>query len=230
MSKLLSFLRTVALLIARVSLGAILIAHGWDRWQVRKVDSQIAYLQQYGVPYAEWAAWGAIALELLGGVLLIVGLLTPLVALAVVVEQVLIISWISWRNKLWLLNPDNTYAGGFEYNVALAALALLITVFGAGAVSLDRLFRRKPKTTEDEEAPATTGPTRMPAASGSSGSSAAPPTTGTPGRPSGGASTPGPSFTPPPGQHPPAQPPGQGPPTTPLPPIKQPPASMSSSR
>lgn len=227
MSKLLSFLRSVALLIARVALGGILIAHGWERWQVRKIDSQIQYLQQYGVPYPDWAAWGATIFELIGGIFLIVGALTPLVALVVLVEQVLIISWISWRNDLYLLNTDNTYAGGYEYSVALAALALLLTVFGAGAMSIDRLFRRKKPSVDEEEPAVTGGPTRAPAPP------AGPMTTGTSGtgstavRPASG--TPGPSFTPPPGR-PPSGPPGQIPPTTPLPPVNQPPASMTSSR
>lgn len=165
MVKFLAGLRSIALLIARVALGGILIAHGWDRWQVRKITSQIDYLNQYGVPYADVAAWGSIVLELVGGIFLVVGALTPLVALVVVAQQALIIAYISWRRGPWLLSPDNSYVGGYEYNVALGSLALLIAVFGAGAISVDRLFRRK-KTVEDEDdEPTSSGPTRAPAPS-----------------------------------------------------------------
>ena len=151
MVKFLAGLRSIALLIARVALGGILIAHGCiDRWQARKVASQIDYLNSYGVPYADWAAWGSIVLELVGGIFLVVGALVPLVALAVVAQQVLIIAYISWRRGPWLLNTSNTYVGGYEYNVALGSLALLLAVFGGGAVAIDRLFRRK-KTTDDED-------------------------------------------------------------------------------
>lgn len=156
MSSFLSFMRSFALLIARLALGGILIVHGWDRWQVRKISSQVAYLQQFGTPYPDWAAWGATILELVGGIFLIVGALTPLVALAVVVEQVLIIVYVNWRNGPWLVSSTNRYAGGYEYNVALGALALLLTVYGAGAMSVDRLFRRS-KPTEDEEDDYSTG-------------------------------------------------------------------------
>jgi putative oxidoreductase len=185
MVKFLAGLRSVALLIARVALGGILIAHGFDRWQVRRVASQIDYLNSYGVPYADWAAWGSIVLELVGGIFLVVGALVPLVALAVVAQQVLIIAYISWRRGPWLLNSSNTYVGGYEYNVALGSLALLLAVFGGGAVAIDRLFRRK-KTPEDEDdEPTSTGPTRAPAP-GSTGTTptvtmpAARPTTYTP--------------------------------------------------
>jgi putative oxidoreductase len=164
MMKFLAGLRSAALLIARVALGGILIAHGWDRWQVRKIASQIDYLNTYGVPYADWAAWGSIVLELVGGIFLVVGALTPLVALAVVVQQALIISYITWRRGPWLMDANNTYVGGYEYNVALGSLALLLAVFGGGALSIDRLFRRKKvEEDEDDDEPASSGPTRAPA-------------------------------------------------------------------
>ena len=163
MVKFLAGLRSIALLIARVALGGILIAHGFDRWQVHKVASQIDYLNTYGVPYAEWAAWGAIVLELVGGIFLVVGALTPIVALAVVAEQVIIIAYITWRRGPWLLDGQNHYVGGYEYNVALGSLALLIAVFGAGAVSVDRLFKRKKPEEDEDDVPTAVGPTRAPA-------------------------------------------------------------------
>jgi putative oxidoreductase len=49
-----------------------------------------------------------------------------------------------------LLNADGTYRGGYEYNVAIGLLGLLLFVMGGGAVSIDRLFRRN-KSTDDEE-------------------------------------------------------------------------------
>lgn len=155
MSKLLSIARGSALLVARLALALILVAHGWDRWQVRGVRSQVAYLEQFATPYPVYAVWGAILLELVGGLLLVVGALTPLVALAVVAEQVLIVAWTNWYRGLYLLSPEGSYVGGWEYNLALGALALLLTVHGAGGTSVDRLFRRRqPAAEEDEVAPA----------------------------------------------------------------------------
>ncbi len=196
MVKFLAGLRSVALLIARLALGGILIAHGFDRWQWRKVGSQIDYLNQYGVPYAEWAAWGSIILELVGGIFLVVGALVPLVALAVVAEQALIIAYITWRRGPWLVSTSNTYVGGYEYNVALGSLALLLAVFGGGAVSIDRLFRRKKGDVDADDEPTTTGLTRAPAAGSTTTTMpAARPTTYTP-PPSGNPTTPPSSGTP----------------------------------
>lgn len=157
MSKLLSIARGLALLVARLALAVILVAHGWDRWQVRGVGSQVAYLEQFGTPYPLYAVWGAILLELFGGLMLALGALTPLVALAVVVEQVLIAAWTNWYRGLYLLSPEGSYVGGWEYNLALGALALLLMVYGAGGASVDRLFRPpRPVAEEEEVAPAPT--------------------------------------------------------------------------
>lgn len=153
MSASLRVLRDIALLIARVGLGGILILHGWIRWQGpgQGVQKQIDYLTQFGTPYPEVAAWGGILLELVGGIFLVVGALTPFVALAVLVEQILIIAYTNWYRGPDLVNSDGTYAGGYEYNLALALIALLLVVFGAGRIAVDQLFRRKKVDTDDDD-------------------------------------------------------------------------------
>jgi putative oxidoreductase len=158
MAGFLSFLKSFGLLIARLGLGGILLLHGWMRWNAG-VQRQIDYLTQFRTPYAEVVAWGAIIFELVGGVLLTVGALTRLVGLGVLIEQILIICYTNWYK--WpptLLNADGTYKGGYEYNVALGLLGLLLFVMGGGAVSIDRLFRRK-KPDEAEEEDLTYRPT-----------------------------------------------------------------------
>jgi putative oxidoreductase len=146
----LQVLRDIALLVARIGLGGILIAHGWRRWQHLGVRSQIDYLRQFGTPYPEVAAYGATLLELVGGIFLIVGALTPLVALAVLVQQVLTISYTNYFRGRYLTDLEGNYVGGYEYNVALGVLALVFVVFGAGRASVDQLFRRTPSEEDDE--------------------------------------------------------------------------------
>ena len=153
MSTTIQVLRDLALLIARLGLAAILILHGWIRWQGpgQGVQRQIDYLSQFGIPYPATAAWGAITVEIIGGLFLAVGALTPLAALAVLVEQILIIAYTNWYKGPDLLNSDGTYAGGYEYNVALGLIAMLLMVFGAGRISVDRLFRRTKVEAEGDD-------------------------------------------------------------------------------
>jgi putative oxidoreductase len=153
MSTTIQVLRDLALLIARLGLAAILILHGWIRWQGpgQGVQKQIDYLSQFGIPYPATAAWGAITVEIIGGLFLAVGALTPLAGLAVLVEQILIIAYTNWYKGPDLLNSDGTYAGGYEYNVALGLIAMLLMVFGAGRISVDRLFRRTKVEAEGDD-------------------------------------------------------------------------------
>lgn len=137
MSGLLKVLQDLVLLIVRVTFGAALVFRGWRRWTSEGgMQNQIDYLRQFQTPAPEIMAWGGTLLEMIGGIFLIFGLLTPLVALGVVVQQGMIIAWTKWFRGPWLEN------GGYEYNGIQAALALMFVVFGAGRLAIDRLFRR----------------------------------------------------------------------------------------
>lgn len=152
MSKVLQALRDLALLIARIGLGAIMIVHGWRRWQVMDIQPQVEYLNQFKTPYPNVAVWGSIILELVGGIFMIVGALTPLIALAFLVQQVLIISYTNWYTWDAVFSSTTPYNASLEHNVALGLLALVFVFFGAGKVSIDRLFKRKKPAEEDLEA------------------------------------------------------------------------------
>ena len=143
MSGLVKILQDLALLVARVALGAVLLFRGWRRWTSEGgMNAQIDYVRQFNTPVPEVMAWGGTLLEMIGGVFLIFGLLTPLVGVVVVVQQVMIISYTKWFHGPWLED------GGYEYNVIQAALALVLTFFGAGRLAIDQLFRR-PKDDSD---------------------------------------------------------------------------------
>ena len=155
MAGFLRVVRSLALLLARIGLGGILILHGWRRWHQLGMHSQIAYLQTFATPFAGYAAWGGTAVELVGGLFLILGVLTPLAAAAVVAEQVLIIAYTSWYKGWSLTDVHGTqasWAGGWEYNVIIGVLALLLVTHGSGAVGIDRLFRRRRTEGADEVA------------------------------------------------------------------------------
>jgi len=159
MTTFLQVVRDLALLVARLALGAILIAHGWRRWQEQGAQSQVDYLRRFQTPYPEVAAYGAIALELVGGLFLLVGALTPLVAAGVVAQQALTISYTNWFEGPYLTDRQGEFINGYEYNVALGALALLFVVFGAGRASVDRLFSRS-KADDEEDYPSSRAQSR----------------------------------------------------------------------
>ncbi len=125
----------VALLLVRLTFGGLMVLHGISRWQ-GGISVQTEHLAQAGVPEPQLFAWGAVVLEVLGGVLIAFGILTPLVAAAFLAEFVLVVVWVKWHSGPYLEN------GGYEYTVALAAIALFLVAFGAGRAGVDNLFRR----------------------------------------------------------------------------------------
>lgn len=136
-------LRDIALLASRLVLGTVMVLHGWQRWQIDGIGRQIEIFTQAGVPSPGIFAWGTTILELAGGVLLIFGLLTPLMAFLFLLEAILSIAFVSGPNGPMLGN------GGWEYAAVIGALSLLLTVFGAGRAAVDQLFRRSPDSDSD---------------------------------------------------------------------------------
>lgn len=127
--------RDVALLLARIAIGAILIARGWYRWQVSGVGQQQDILQQADLPATQALAWLVTAFELAGGVLLVFGLGTPLVGLGMLVLNGGVAWFRKWDNGLY------QHEGGYEYSLTLAAIGLLFLAFGSGRLGVDNLFR-----------------------------------------------------------------------------------------
>lgn len=127
------------LLITRLVLGVVLLVRGWQRWQVTGLDFQADYLRRSATPYADQLAVAAVFLEIGGGVLLIIGLLTPVVATLLLIEQVLIVVWTKWFKGLSL---SGQYGDGWEYTAVTACVCLIFLVYGAGKVSVDGLLRR----------------------------------------------------------------------------------------
>lgn len=136
MSAVIRVLRDLVLLVVRVIVAGILLVHGYRRYQLgtHQLTQLVADL---GLPAPEVFAWGTLVFELLGGLLLLFGLATPVIGAVLVAEQVMVIAWSRWPHGL--LNHE----GGFEYNLALAALGLVLFAFGAGRTGLDALFTNR---------------------------------------------------------------------------------------
>ncbi len=73
--------------------------------------------------------------EFLGGLGLVVGLLTPLAAAALIGVMINAMTTVTGAHGLWETN------GGVEYNVCVAVVALSVATIGPGRLALDRFFR-----------------------------------------------------------------------------------------
>ncbi|MDO4611139.1 DoxX family protein [Corynebacterium sp.] len=128
--------RDGALLIVRLIVGGIFAAHGWDKIFITGVDATTGYFVGWGIPQAEMTVWLAAMLEMIGGALLVLGLLAPIVAGVLVVEMLIAAWFVHMGNGLFIAD------GGPEFVLSLIAGLIIIVVFGAGRASLDRVFTR----------------------------------------------------------------------------------------
>ncbi|WP_205543968.1 DoxX family protein [Rubrobacter indicoceani] len=125
----------VGLLVLRVFLGGILIPHGAQKlfglFGGGGVKGTGAFFEQIGLKPGVALALAAGLAEFVGGILVILGFLTPLAALAIIGTMVVAALVAHVKNGFFAT------AGGYEYNLALAGMALVLVIAGAGAVSLD---------------------------------------------------------------------------------------------
>ncbi|GAA1482601.1 DoxX family protein [Gordonia sinesedis] len=131
-------IRSLALFAARVILGIIFIAHGWQKLNQMGIDQVQTYFKSQGVPAPEIAAYYATWVEFVGGILLILGLLLPLVSVLLIIDMIGAIIYVHADAGFW--NTDK----GYEWPLALIAGLLAVGFAHAGAAAADHhLFRRR---------------------------------------------------------------------------------------
>jgi len=128
--------RDFALLVLRLVLGAVFVAHGYNHWFEMGMVETGRQFAALGVPQPQLSAYLIGTVELIGGAFLAVGLLTTITAslLALIVLA-----------AGYFVHLDNGFfieAGGAEYVLVLAAALFIITVFGTGRASLDGVLTR----------------------------------------------------------------------------------------
>ncbi|AIS12196.1 DoxX family protein [Pseudomonas chlororaphis] len=116
-------------LIGRVLLSAIFILSGFSK--IAAPAAMVGYIQSVGLPFPQLALGIAIAVELGGGLLLIAGYRTRLVALGLAVFSV--VTALAFHNNL---GDQNQFIHFFK-NIAMAGGLLQVVAFGAGRFSLD---------------------------------------------------------------------------------------------
>src|SRR5215207_534188 len=136
----------LGLLVMRLVVGGTFAAHGAQKvfgwWNGPGLDGFASNVSDLGYRQSDVVSAATGFTELVGGLLVLLGLFTPLAAaglLAVAINAV----WARWGNGLFLVDD------GFEYDLALGALAAGLTLAGPGRVALDngRVWFRHPVVT-----------------------------------------------------------------------------------
>ena len=132
--------RTIAII--RMILGIVFFAHGAQKalglFGGPGFSRTIDFFQQMGIPAGLTVL--AIAAEFLGGLGLLVGLLTRIAALGIIVNMVVAVLMIHSRVGFFMNWNGKQQGEGYEFHLLAIALGLAILVKGAGGFSIDRIL------------------------------------------------------------------------------------------
>ena len=131
----LGMLKPVGLLLVRIVVGAVLMAHGFP-----KLFNSAPFLEAFPkMGFPAWAVYVAGAVEFFGGLLLVVGLFTRVASFLISGQFAVAFVKVHWK-----LGERDLFGflgqGSDEYPLVLCVLAFLLMTLGAGAISLDRLI------------------------------------------------------------------------------------------
>jgi putative oxidoreductase len=125
----------LGLLVLRVVVGALFVGHGAQKlfglFGGHGVAGTAGFFDQIGLRPSRLHAIFAGVAETAGGLLLALGLLTPLAAVLITAVMTAAIITVHLRNGVWVTE------NGFEYPLVLIAAAFAVTAVGAGDWSLD---------------------------------------------------------------------------------------------
>ena len=116
---------SLGLSLLRVHFGIILLAHGWLKISVFTIDGTVGFFASLGLPAI--LAYLTIFGEVAGGIALILGFQTRLVAL-LSLPIMFGATYVHLGNG-WLFSAEG---GGWEFPASLSIIALTLTLMGSG--------------------------------------------------------------------------------------------------
>lgn len=126
--------------ILRIGLGSVLIPHGCQKlfgmFGGMGLSGNAALFDRIG--YTPGIFWGTLVgcTELIGGILLVLGLFTRFAAAAVLIFMIAAVHFTSAKGFFW----NN---GGSEYALLIGVCALFFLIRGSGNCALDRMIGRE---------------------------------------------------------------------------------------
>ena len=131
-------LNQFSLTLLRVVLGIIFTYHGYlNLFVAGGFRGTVESFTQLGIPMPVYSALLVTFAEFVGGLLLLIGLLTRLTSLVLIFEMLVAFFTVHLKNGILVSK------GGYEFVLVLLAGLVVVVVNGAGKFSLGKLFKKK---------------------------------------------------------------------------------------
>ena len=125
-------MQPLALVLIRLALGLMMVAHGYHK-VFGGLHHHAQFVASLGLP--GWLGYVSAFAEFFGGILVLAGLCTRAAALAICIDLAVAILKVHWHNGLM----GSSDRPGYEFPLALSALAVALIFFGGGPISLDHI-------------------------------------------------------------------------------------------
>ncbi|MCA1022022.1 DoxX family protein [Halobacillus litoralis] len=123
-------------LVMRAVVGIIFFMHGLAKFQ-GGISGTAGWFESMGIP--GFAAYATAVIELIGGLLLLIGLGTRITAALLAVIMIGAIVTVKW--EAGLMGSDG--AAGYELDLALFAIAFYFVWNGSSTLSVDQMIRNR---------------------------------------------------------------------------------------
>jgi len=127
----------IAVTAMRVVVGAMLLMHVSFKFKIGAAAVAANIMAKNGLEPALTFAYLSIAIELVGGICLILGLFTRFFAAATAVEMLIALFAVHFSKGY------NVGAGGYEYVLLIGAALFVIAMRGGGPYSVDRFIGKE---------------------------------------------------------------------------------------
>jgi len=129
-----------SLVLLRLVIGFMFAYHGYVKLFVKgALPGTSQFFAAIGIPFANYAAVLVAFTEFFGGLLLVLGLLTRLAALALIIEMLTALFKVHLKNGFFI----SQQAYGYEYLLVILTVLVVLLVNGAGKLSLGKLLKNK---------------------------------------------------------------------------------------
>lgn len=129
--------RDIALLVARVLLGVVMFAHGYQKMIINGIGRTTEGFESLSIPLAIMSASFVTVVEFAGSAMLIVGALTPFVSACNLVIMGGAALFVHAKNGIFIS------AGGWELVGVIGAGFLMLAAVGPGRYSVDHVINKR---------------------------------------------------------------------------------------